>query len=150
MGWSDFTLQTWFYAPTPMIHTLLNHKHAVALQDIFLRGCTFKISAGAPKWPDTYKLQHYKICCRLCCRSRNQRIFCERKRFHHSTKHIIRNVPPTAYYTSMHGQYDSRWNCKRYNQATVITRNEYTIFLDLWPKNLKILYHCMEMRTRKY
>ena len=92
---------------------------------------------GAPNWPNTCKVQHFKSCCRFCSRIINRRIFCDRKKFHHSTKHIRRNGPPTSPYKSMHGQYNSLWNCERYNQATAITRNEYALFLDLCPKTFK-------------
>ena len=75
--------------------------------------------------------------CRFCCKSRNWGGFSDSNRCSNSTKHIIINRSPIAHYISMHGQYNSLWNCKWYNQATVITRNEYAIFLDLWPKKLK-------------
>ena len=37
----------------------------------------------------------------------------------------------------MHGQYYSLCNYQQHNKTTAITHNEYTIFLDSWPKNLK-------------
>ena len=103
----------------------LNRAVGCFSQVVYLKMCV-----GAPNWPNTCKVQHFKICCRFCCRSRNRRMFCDRKIFYHSTKHIRINGPPTAYYTSMHGQYNSLCNLKQYNQTTAITVNEYVIFLD--------------------
>ena len=103
----------------------------------YLRDYTFKMCTGAPKWSNTCKLYHFKMCCRFCSRIINRAIFFIRKRCHHFTKHIGINGPPTAHYTSMHLQYYSLWNCQWYNQATVIMCNEYAIFLDSWPKTLK-------------
>ena len=114
----------------------------------FLREYTFKVCAGAPKWTNTCKLQYLKKNCRFCCRSRNRGVFCDRKRCHNSTKNIRRNGPTTAHYTSMQRQYSSLCNWKQYNQATAITCNEYAIFSDFWPKNLKI-FSLQESRTRK-
>ena len=68
MQWSYFTLQTRFYALTLMHNTWLNQKHAVALRYIFPREHTFKMCGGVPGWPNTCKLQNFKICCHFCCR----------------------------------------------------------------------------------
>ena len=68
---------------------------------LFIRKCTFKMCVGVPEWTNTCKLQHFKICYRFCCRSRNQRMFCDKKRLRHPTGHIRRYGPPTAHYTSM-------------------------------------------------
>ena len=114
----------------------------------FLREHTLKMYTRAFEWPHTRKLQYFKICCHFCCRSRNRRMFCDRNRCHNPTEHIRRNGPSTSHYTSMYGQHNSRWNCKWHHQAAAITRNEYALFLDLWPKNLK-KSHCMESRTIK-
>ena len=59
------------------------------------------------------------------------------KRWHIFTKYIRINGPSAAHYTSIHGQYNSRWNFQQCNQATAIMYNEYGFFLDLWPKKLK-------------
>ena len=149
MQWSYFTLQTWFYALTLVHHILLNQKHAVALQDIFISEYTFKMCVGAPKGPNTCKLQHFKCFCRFCGRSINWGMFSDRKRCHNYRKQIIINRPPTSHYISMYGQYDNLWNWKLYNQATSITRNEYAIFLHSRPKDLKKVLHCMEISTGK-
>ena len=74
----------------------------------FLREHAFKMFTGAPEWPNTYKLQNFKLCCRFFCKSINWRIFCYRKIWHHSMKHIRINGPPKAHYTSMHIQYDQK------------------------------------------
>ena len=75
--------------------------------------------------------------CRFFCRSRNGRMFCDRKIFHNPMEHIRRNGPSTAHYKSMHGQYNSLWNWEWYNQETAVTCNKYTLFWDLWPTNLE-------------
>ena len=87
-----------FYASgmTQMRHIWLIQKHKATLQG-FLRDYTFKICAWAPELPNTCQLQHFKICCRFFCKSINQRMFCDRNRCHHSTKHIRRNGPLTAH-----------------------------------------------------
>ena len=103
----------------------------------FLRGHTFKMYTGAFEWPYTCKLQYFKFCCRFCCRSRNRRMFCDRKRCHNPTAPIRRNGTSTSHYTSMHGQHYSCCNCKWHNQASVITGDEYASFLYSWPKNFK-------------
>ena len=75
---------------------------------VFIREYTFKMCAGAPKWPSTCKLQHFKICCCLWTKSINWGVLCDRKICHHFTKHVRRNGPPTVHYTSMKGKYNSR------------------------------------------
>ena len=62
-------------------------------------------------------------------------------------KHSKINGPPTAHYTSMHVQYDSRCNYKVYNHSTSITCNGYALFLDSLPKKLWEKSHCIESRT---
>ena len=54
----------------------------------YCRDDNFKMCAGVPKCPNTCKLQHFKICCRFWSISRNQGMFCDRKRCHNSKKHI--------------------------------------------------------------
>ena len=114
----------------------------------FLRERTLKMCARSPEWKNTFKLQHLKISCRFCCRIRNRRMFCDREICHHPTKQMRRNGPSKSYYTGMHGQYDSRWICEGYIEATAVTRNKYALFLYSWLKYLKRLSHCMEIRTR--
>ena len=92
---------------------------------------------GAPEWPNKFKLQHLKFCCRFCYRRINWRIFCDKKICHYYKKRIRINGTPTAHYTSKHEQYNSHWNFEWHNQATAIARNKYAILLDSWPKNLK-------------
>ena len=48
---------------------------------------------------------------RLCSRSRNQGLLRNRKRSHHFTKRVRRNLPPTDYYTSMQGRYNNFYHC---------------------------------------
>ena len=98
MKWSDFTLQMWFYTQIPIRHIWLIQKCAVALWGVFLRDHTFKMKKRAFEWPYTCKLKIFK--CRFSCRSRNRRMFRNRKKFHNPTEHIRINGPSTACCTS--------------------------------------------------
>ena len=91
-----FTLQTWFYVPTPMRHIWLNRKHSLLRKYTFLGSIPSKCERDCPNGQIHVK-QYFKICCCLCSRSRNQGLFRDRRIFNHSTKHIRINGPPTSH-----------------------------------------------------
>ena len=117
---SDWTTSTQSFCRT---FVLMNH--------------SFKICAGAPKWTSACKLQNLKFCFYPCSRSRNWGFLRNGKICHHFTKHVRRISPPTLHYKNIHVQYNSLRHFQRYNQSTSLTRNGYTVFLDLWSKKAK-------------
>ena len=106
------------------------------LRIFFLRDHNFKMCRGGPKWPNTCKCWLLNFCCFFCCRNRNHKMFCDRKRAHNSIKHIRRNEPSIDHYTIMHGQHNIQYTLNQYNKGTEITCNEYVLFFDSWPKIL--------------
>ena len=107
-----------------------------------LREYNFKMCAVFPKRTNTCKLKHLKFFCHFFSRSRKWGNFCDRTGCHNFTKHVGKNVSPMNNYKSIHIQHEICWNIHQYNKETAITRNEYTIFLDSWPKQLKkVLLH---------
>ena len=76
MQWLYFTFHPWLYAQITMHHFWLTRKRAVALQAILFWEPNFKMYTRVFERPYTRKFQYFKIYCRFCSRSRNQRMFC--------------------------------------------------------------------------